>query len=64
MSNFNVEQSREIRLWVTRVGIPLLIGTAAILSNEELRGKIKHGIWAAEDKFHEVKTNLKERFAK
>lgn len=60
MQRLNVERSREIRLWIRDLVIPAALITGAILSNAEIRGKIRRGFYSVEDKIHEFKNSRKK----
>lgn len=52
-----LERSREFRLWVTQVGLPVVAGAIYINSNPELKN------WAS-NKIENVKTKVKGLFNK
>lgn len=57
MSYKQIERSREARLWLGQVIIPLLTGSALMLANPELSQKIA-------DRANRVKTSIKNKFKK
>ncbi len=52
-----LERSREFRLWVTQVGLPIAVGAIYINSNPELKN------WAS-NKIESIKTKVKGLFNK
>lgn len=53
----HIEASRELRLWVTQVGVPVAMVTALYLKDPENRKKAKR-------KLEDFKYTVKEKFAK
>lgn len=51
------ETSREIRLWIGQVAVPVLAGAACLLANKEIRQKVS-------DKVKETKKSLKNKFSR
>lgn len=57
MTYRQIESSREKRLWITQVFMPMALATTVILSNKETRGKLK-------DKAEDLKNKIKAKFNK
>ena len=50
-----IERSREMRLWVTQVGIPVALAVGYIMSNEEARNWCESKIVQIKKKFSRSK---------
>jgi hypothetical protein len=59
MNNRQIETSREIRLWITGIVGPVVIGTATILASDpELLGQVKRFVG---QKYKKLKAKMTKR---
>lgn len=59
MNNRQIQTSREIRLWITGIVGPVVIGTATILASDpELLGQVKRFVGT---KYRQIKAKMKKR---
>lgn len=58
MSYKNIERSREIRLWIGQIMVPVTLLTCYIIKNNP------QAVNSAKNKFNNVKDNIKNKFKK
>lgn len=57
MTRKQIDQSREMRLWIGQVIVPTIVGGAMLMSNDKVKN-------FATDKYNKVKARIQKAFKK